>query len=103
MVKGTTPTFVFTLPQTVDLSAASHVYVTFAKSNGNSLDKSGESLSVDGNVVSVFLTQKETLAFTNKIAVQINWTYQEGSVVKRACSQIKTIDFTNNLIPRVIE
>ena len=103
MYKGTTPTFILTLPQDVDLSIASNVYVSFAKNNGGAIEKTGDDLIVNGNVVNVFLTQKETLSFTNEVSVQINWTYQEGSVVKRACTEIKTIDVSDNLISRAIE
>lgn len=103
MYKGTTPTFIFTLPETVDLSMASNVYVTFAKSDGGVVEKTGDDLVIDSNRVSVFLTQKETLTFTSKVKIQINWTYTENDVTKRACSTIKTIDVLNNLIPRAVK
>ena len=102
MYKGTTPTFIFTLPDTVDLSLASNVYVTFLKSNGGAIEKSGSDVIIDHNTASVFLTQKESLSLTSKVKIQINWTYSEGDKTKRACSVVKTIDVSDNLISRVI-
>lgn len=104
MYKGITPTFTLTLPESVDLSTAANVYVSFAsKVCDVSLQKSGDELTVERNVVSVFLTQEETLSFPRgETAVQINWTYQEADVTKRACSTIATVTWTDNLINEVI-
>ena len=103
MYKGTTPTFTLTLPETVDLSTASNVYVTFKK-NDVILTKTGEDLSIDRNTVSVFLTQEETLAFPDgQIRLQINWTYVEGNTMKRACSEVANVYFQQNLKPEVLE
>lgn len=105
MYKGITPTFTFIFPENVDLSQASNVYVTFADNRRSTiLRKVGEDLLVDGNEVSVYLTQEETLSFpTEPIKIQINWTYNEGDKIKRACSKIITVQFVNNLEPRVLE
>ena len=104
MYKGTTPTFTLTLPESVDLTAATGVYVTFAKKDGTDLlQKTGEDLDIQTNVISVFLTQEETLAFpTGGVLLQVNWTYREGGLSKRACSEVKLINLQRNLEDEVL-
>lgn len=103
--KGTTPTYTLTLPEEIDLSQASNVYVTFAKSNyAVIVQKDSDELEIVGNVVNVFLTQEETLRFPlGEVYLQLNWTYVENNISKRACSQIVTIKSARNLINEVIE
>lgn len=104
MYKGITPTFTLTLPNSVNLDNASNVYVSFAGRKGETLiTKASEDLSIDQNVVSVYLTQEETLSFpTGPVNIQINWTYIEGNKTKRACSDIVTASFSKNLEQRVL-
>ena len=98
--RGTTPTFTLTFPNTVDLTLASNVYVTF-KSGAKVLTKTGEDLTVEEHSVSVYLNQEETLAFTELgTGIQVNWTYSDGS---RAASEIKTFTFSNQLLNKVVE
>lgn len=103
MYKGTTPTFTFTLPDTVDLDLTTNVYVTFANTDGDDfLRKTGQDLTIQDNTVKVYLTQEETLAFPDNALVQLNWTYQEGGKTKRACSQIKRLKMQDNLEQEVL-
>lgn len=103
MYKGTTPTFTLTFPTTVDLDNASEVYVTFSASNQKQiLSKTGEDLVVSDNVIEVYLTQQETLAMPSQCLLQVNWTYMDGAIVKRACSDIVRIYNKSNLINEVI-
>lgn len=101
MIRGTTPTFELRInDESVDLTDADNVYVTFAD-NGWSLTKTGEDLEVSANEVDVYLSQEETLSFPKgNIDVQINWTYDDG---KRACTTIAIIKVTKNLLERVLE
>lgn len=115
MYKGITPTLILTLPDTSQLLSASNVYVTLAGKGdkcrpGTTITKKNEDLSIEEDAqnhvinVSVFLTQEETLSFNRgEVAVQVNWTYIENDVTKRACSTIGKIAFTENLINGVIE
>lgn len=102
--KGTTPTYIFTLPDDIDLSTADSVYVTFSKKNYETiLTKEDNELEIQANTVSVFLDQEDTLSFPRgDILVQINWLYEDGSTTKRACSEIITIPAKRNLIDEVI-
>lgn len=105
MYRGTTPTFTFTLPETVDLTEADSVYVTFAEMDETLIyTKTGEELSIEEHSVEVYLTQEETLALPDgRVKVQLNWLYEEGTLLKRACSNIITIDANKNLLDEVLE
>ena len=100
MVQATTPTFILTLPNTVDLSLANNVYFSL-KQGANSIMKTGDALVIDGRTVSVYLSQEETLPFFGGMArLQLNWTYSDGS---RACSKIATVYVGENLLKEVVE
>ena len=100
MVQATTPTFILTLPDTLDLSGITNMYFSLEQGN-TKLRKAGNELSVDGNVVSVYLEQEDTLQFNRGRAdLQLNWTYPDG---RRACSNIVVVPVDPNLIKEVIE
>lgn len=101
MVRGTTPTFQLKITDDdVDLTQALNVYATF-KQLGIQLDKSGEDIVVNEKQVDVYLTQEETLQFSEgDIEIQLNWTYANGS---RAATIIKRVHIGKNLIGRVLE
>lgn len=82
MRKGTTPTQIFTLPDTVDLTAARNIFVTYSDMKKKKiLQKTGDQVEIDPehpNVVSVDLSQEETLKMPKHYQVQINWTFSNG-------------------------
>lgn len=95
MVQATTPTFVLTLPDEVDLSQANNIYFTL-RQNGIQINKTGGQIVVDGQNVSVYLSQSETISLQVGLAqLQLNWTYANGA---RACSNIVSIPVTENLL-----
>ena len=99
MVQATTPTFILTLPNDVDLSIANDVWFTMLQ-GCTCIQKHGEELDIAANVVSVYLAQEETLKLTKgNASIQLNWVYANG---ERACSVIKTIPVTENLLKEVI-
>lgn len=99
MYQATTPTFVLTLPNDVDLTQAETVMFSF-RQGFFALDKSGDDLTVDQNTVSVYLSQSETVGLRNGIAqIQLNWTYSDGS---RACTNIANVSINPNLYKAVI-
>lgn len=72
MVQATTPTFVLTLPEDVDLSQASNIYFTL-RQKGVQINKTGDELVIDGQTVSVYLSQSETISIQAGIAqLQLN-------------------------------
>lgn len=104
-LKGTTPTFILTVPDTVDLTEATNVYASFGLStDAELLRKTGDDISVSEHQVDVYLSQEETLALpTGKILVQLNWTYQQGANVLRDATEPAAILFKPNMINEVLE
>lgn len=100
MVQATTPTFVFTLPNSVDTGDMAHVYYSLVQ-NKVDIEKSDTEITIDGQKVSVTLTQADTVRLIPGTAkMQLNWTYSDGT---RACSQIVAINITENLLREVVE
>lgn len=99
MTQATTPTFVLTLPGSVDLSFAENVYFTL-RQNSVSITKNTSDLEINHNVVSVFLSQIDTVKLTSGTAqIQLNWTYPDKS---RACSNIASVNINENLLKEVV-
>lgn len=100
MVQATTPTFVLTLPESVDPSQFSKTVFSLSQDN-LMINKTGNSLIIDGHTISVLLTQAETLKFVvGKAYLQLNWLYADGT---RACSEIKEIEITPNLLREILK
>lgn len=68
MIKGTTPTHIYTLP--FDTSLVKSVRITYAQSGKVILTKETDKCTLEGNKVVITLTQEETLKFSTEI-VQI--------------------------------
>lgn len=99
--RATTPTISFTFAdQTIDLTQATNVYVTF-RSGMKKVTKTGTDIEVQARAVGVYLEQKETLAFMEgPVKVQINWTGANG---RRAASKVKEIEISEQLLDKVVE
>lgn len=118
MYKGITPTLTLTLPEDIDLTNANNVYVTLAENttpeilpNGRKLvkpnpvkyTKTGEDLTIDENVITLELTQEETLSIRpGRLDIQVNWTYLDRGNTKRVCTDVASIVFKTNLEPGVL-
>ena len=96
MYRGTTPTLTLTFPEGTDFSGST-VYVSLSDQKRNELIRI-ENPPIEDNVISIFLTQEQTLALPNYVLVQVNWTYGN----RRACSNIVSIDTKRNLISEVL-
>lgn len=99
MVQATTPTFILTLPNTIDLSQAESVYFSIEQ-DYFSIHKQVDSVSE--NIATVSLTQEETVNFDYRTdaKIQLNWVYSDGS---RAATKTKTVSVDENLLKDVIE
>lgn len=88
--RGTTPTYILTFPDTIDLTTMDDIKVTIADSSYNNLltfEKAD--LTIDTTSISVFLTQEQTLALPlGTLLIQVNMTFTEGGLVKRIASEI---------------
>lgn len=108
MTEWTTPDFKLRVKnEELDLAQAETVKVTFAQGE-TVITKEGDALRIDGNTVSVWLTQEEAGRFkalcSRPSEVQINWTYlaEDGTTVKRAATAICRYLVTRNLLREVI-
>ena len=101
VARGTTPTYILTFEEeTLDLTTANNVYVTFRK-GAKILTKTGNDIEVSARQVEVYLNQKETLSFsTGEVDVQVNWTLAGG---RRAASEVVTVNLSKQLLEKVIE
>lgn len=98
VARGTTPTFTFHFPETMDLFDARGYFVTFS-GNGVKITKV-DNVVVNEHTISVSLTQEETLALgPGTVEIQVNWTYGDGL---RAASSIVTYEFSRQLLLEVL-
>lgn len=111
MIRGTTPTFTFTVrptsqSQTIDLTEASHVYLSLVQGR-TEIEKTEADMEITANTVEVWLDQEESLKLVeggSNCEVQINWTYLDANdTVRRAATKVKSIPITKQLLKRVIE
>ena len=63
MRRGTTPTHTFTIPEDIDVSSMVAIFITYSQFSKTQLEKDISQITIDGQVLSVHLTQEETLAF----------------------------------------
>lgn len=101
IARATTPTFTCTFTeQSLDLTTANNVYVTFSQ-GPKTLTKKGSDLEISPKEIEVYLSQKETLPFNEgKVKVQANWTGANGT---RAASDVEIIELSEQLLKRVVE
>ena len=97
----TTPTFSLTFSeQTLDLTQATNVYVTF-QSGDYVLTKTGSDLEVQAKQIDVYLSQSETSRFKPcMVKIQANWTTSTGD---RAASNVVPYQISEQLLKRVVE
>lgn len=95
MFKGTTPTFIFTLPNDFDATDASKIIVTLSAKNVPVIEKTGKDLEVTEHTISVYLSQEETFRMpVGDVQAQINFLYADGS---RVATNIVRIEWSRNL------
>lgn len=101
MIQGTTPTFTLTLPNDINLEQAEHVKFTIEQW-GTVVSKDETDMTISNNVVTVRLSQKDTIYLNQETdaKIQLNWTYSDGG---RAATKVKTINISENLFKDVIE
>ena len=101
VARATTPTFTCTFTeQTLDLTTANNVYVTFSQ-GAKAITKTGTALEIQAKQIDVYLSQKETLLFEEgMVEVQANWTGANGM---RAASEVEVVELTRQLLKKVVE
>ena len=80
MTRGSTPTFVFTLP--ADVSSYTDIDIYFAQNGSVVLDRAKDSLTLSGNEVSFTMSEAESLKFTASVPaeIQIRLVSGEGKI-----------------------
>lgn len=99
MRRGTTPTHTFTLPFSVD--NVSDALIVYAQSDKEVLRKTVSHCHMDGNTLSLDLTQEETLSFdcNKKVQIQVRVLTVEG---KALASNIIVVDVNKCLSNEVL-
>lgn len=69
MIRGTTPTHRFVLPFNTDMIQT--VQIIYAQNDEMVLTKGNDDCTLDGNTVSIKLTQQETFLFTEDVCVEV--------------------------------
>lgn len=97
-MQGLTPTITVKLPNSIDLTEAAHVYVSFKQ--GGIVRKITDGIDVAAHQVDIYLTQADTLAFcAGSVELQINWTYSSG---QRGATRPVNIGVASNHLKEVL-
>lgn len=98
MRRGTTPTLVINI-KGIDMSTIAEWYITVAQDSVQ-ITKTGTDLTIEGTLISMPLTQQETMLFkSGEVSVQIRAKTTENVVI---ASGIQTIDIDRILYNEVI-
>ena len=99
MRRGTTPTHTFTIP--FDVENVADALIVYAQGDKEVLRKTVRHCHMEGNTLSVDLTQEETLLFSckSKAQIQVKVRTGGGSVL---VSEILTMDVEKCLSDEVI-
>lgn len=105
MFTGTTPTYVLTFGDDVDFTQADNIAVTICDPRRNVIvELETEDLIITETTIQFTLTQEQTLALPNGTCLmQVNFTYDDGTHMARACSNIVQLDLKSNLKLEVME
>ena len=71
MTRGTTPTHAFKLP--FDTEQIKTVLISYAQNDEVKLTKRTDDCTLKGNIASVTLSQKDTLAFTGNVGIHVEF------------------------------
>lgn len=69
MTRGSTPTFIFTLP--ADVSSYTGIDIYFAQNGSVILDKTADSLTLSGSTASFTMSETESLKFSASVPAEI--------------------------------
>lgn len=81
MRRGSTSATTLTVPESLDLTAAKAVYVTFAQGSKLLTKKTGDpGMEIEAHVCRVRMTQQETLDFAvGPVEIQLRWLMPDGT------------------------
>ena len=100
ILQATTPTFILTVPNSVDLTTVRNLCFSLKQNNNVLINKFIDALTVESHTVSVFLTQIETLKLSaGQAKIQLNWLWSNGT---RGGTYEVTITILENLLKEVM-
>lgn len=81
MRRGTTPKHKFTVP--IDLTSAAEIYITYKQANIVKVEKTKDDMTVTEELITLELTQEETLMFSafENVEIQCRARYPDGTAV----------------------
>lgn len=96
MIRGTTPTLEFTLP--IDTGILSEGFVSFAQNKMLVIDKPLSDCTLKGSVISLRLTQEETLRLRSDVVteIQIRAKTTDGDVIASDIIEEETLRILKN-------
>lgn len=100
MYRGTTPTLIFKINSSIDLSNIKQVWITFEDADETTFTKDDVIIDAENKRIMLELTQEQTLKFTGKINCQIRIL---DSNDKAFCSQILKTSFNRIIKECVID
>lgn len=98
MYRGTTPTLIFNINSSIDLSNIKQVWITFEDADKTTFTKDDVTIDAENKRIILELTQEQTLKFTGKINCQIRILYSND---KALCSPILKTSF-NRIIKECV-
>lgn len=99
VIRGTTPTHIFTIP--FEVSLAKEVRVTYGQDDNVIVTKTEEDCDLSGNQIKLMLTQADTFLFDSKRPVQIQLRILTVDN-KVMASKVKTVDVLKCLDSEVL-
>lgn len=100
MYRGTTPTLIFNINSSIDLSNIKQVWITFEDADKTTFTKDDVTIDAENKRIMLELTQEQTLKFTGKINCQIRIL---DSNDKALCSPILKTSFNRIIKECVID
>ena len=100
IVRGTTPTLIFTLPETVSTADMTAIVFKIVQAEKWVKRENMDAFTLTEHGIQLTLTQEETLKFyEGKAEMQLNWMYENGA---RAASTDIDVTFLRNLHSEVM-
>lgn len=84
MIRGTTPTHVFTSCMDLTDAAISEIYITYSQRDEVIFEKTIDDVVIEENKIKVKLTQEETLLLddSDSLEIQAALKFEDGTVVR---------------------
>lgn len=100
MIRGTTPTHTFTLPNDLKALTISALYITYAQYGKTVLEKTLEDVKITDGVITCTLTQADTLKFEvldqhcgcDKVDVQVRLKTSDGVAMASDIMSVTIMD-----------